>query len=103
MRIDVERFGMTTKSVEPGAALLGEQGGTGPSAALLVDGAADLERACQAHAGAADGFGRKDPGRDARLHVARAAPVDLPVAYEAPERIHRPPRPDRDDVEVPVT
>ena len=72
--IDVQRLG-DDDVVGPRRALMRpcsrEPGDAGKAAALLVDGAADLDGAVQLDAGAADRLGRVDRGGDAGLHVAR--------------------------------
>ena len=82
--------------------VLGQPGHAREAAALLVHGAADLERPGQDDARAADRFRGVHRGREARLHVAAAAAVEAPVAHHAAEGLHRPARPGGDDVEVAV-
>ena len=53
-------------------------------------------------AGAADRFRGEHRRGDSRLHVARAASPDPPVAHDPAERIHRPAGAGGDDVEVAV-
>ena len=72
------------------------------SAALLVDRAADLDRAAQSDAGPPDGLGSEDGGRQAGLHVSRAAAVEVPVAYLTAERVDGPAFAGRHDVDVAV-
>ena len=80
--IDVERLGDddVVGVARAQAPLLGQPRDAGEAAALLVDRAADLDRALQLDAGAPDRFGREHRRGDARLHVAGAAAVDPPVA-----------------------
>ena len=83
-------------------AALGQPRHAGVAAALLVHRAAHLHGAGELDARAADRVHGEDGRRDARLHVARPAPVDPAVAHEAAERVHGPPVSGRDDVEVAV-
>ena len=104
MRSTFSGSGMMTKSTRVGgqAALFGQPGDAREAAALFVDRAADLDRPLEVDARAADRLGGVDGRGDSRLHVARAAAVDAAVANHAAERIDRPARAGRDDVEVAV-
>jgi hypothetical protein len=81
---------------------LGQVRDAGKAAALFVHGPADLDRARHRHAGARDGLGRKDGGRDAGFHVADTAADDAAVAKHTGKRIHRPAIARRHDIDMSV-
>ena len=82
--------------------MLREPADAGEPAALFVDVPLISTDAVELDPGAPDGFGREDGGGDARFHVARAAPVDAPVAHGPGNGIDRPSVAGGDDVVVAV-
>ena len=80
----------------------GEVGYARQPAALLVDRAADLDRAAEGDAGAPHGFGGEEGRGQAGLHVGRAAAVQVAVTDLAAERVDGPALAGRYDVEVSV-
>ena len=102
--IDVERLGDDDEvsALLAETTVLGQPGDACKSAALLVDGATDLDGAVQLDSRTTDGLGGEDRGGKARLHIARSATPDPAVAHLAAKRIDRPAVAGRHDIEVAV-